>query len=178
MSQLVSAAILHQQMPANEIRQTRTLPEAIVSRHRATWSEFDACEEIADLLKRSAVLQGETHQAGNDIVETDQFRRTVRTFHAQEDFCWLFVIMDADVEGALAGDFDAPRRARRTELIAVRRGVNRRNGCIRRARVGRSVDNPASHLVAFDFKTRSLGCRVRNIVARAVERNAPRTPRI
>ncbi len=72
----------------------------------ATWGKFGACEEIADLLKRSAVLQRKTHQAGDHVVETDQFRRTVRAFHAQKDFCWVVVVMHADVERALAGNSD------------------------------------------------------------------------
>ena len=61
MSQFITAAVLHQQMPANQIRETRAGLQAIVPGHRATWSKLGACEEIADLLKRSAVLQGETH---------------------------------------------------------------------------------------------------------------------
>jgi hypothetical protein len=54
----------------------------------------------------SAVLQRETHQAGNHVVEADQFRRTVRAFHSKKNFCRLLVVMDADVKRALAGDFD------------------------------------------------------------------------
>ena len=77
MSQLLSAAVLHQQMPANQIRQSRTVLEAIVSRDRATRFKFDAGEEIAHLLQADAVLQRETHQAGEDIVEADQLRETV-----------------------------------------------------------------------------------------------------
>ena len=77
MSQLVTVAILDQQMPANQIRQTRTVFEAIVPGYRAAWLKFGACEEITDLLKRSAILQGETHQAGHYVVETDQFRGAV-----------------------------------------------------------------------------------------------------
>ena len=41
-----------------------------------------------------AVLQRKTHQADDDVVETDQVRSAVGSF------------MDADVEGALSGDFD------------------------------------------------------------------------
>jgi len=71
MGQLLSAAVLHQQMSANQIWQTRTVLEVSVPRHRATWSKLGACEEIADLLKRSAVLKGNTHQTGDDVIETD-----------------------------------------------------------------------------------------------------------
>ena len=73
-------------------------------RHRATWSKLGACEEIADLLKRSAVLQRQTHQAGDYVVQTDQFRGAVRTFQSEEDFGWLCIIMDAEVEGPVPGD--------------------------------------------------------------------------
>ena len=104
MTQLLPAAVFHQQMSANQIRQTRTVLEAIVPDDGATRGKFGACKEIADLLKRSTVLQGETHQAGDHVVQTDQFRGAVWTFHSKKDFCRLLVIMDADVERALAGD--------------------------------------------------------------------------
>jgi hypothetical protein len=70
--------------------------EAIVPGHRAAWSKFSPSGELAHLLKRSAVLQGETHQAGDDIVETDQFRGTVRAFQAKEYLSWMFVVMNGD----------------------------------------------------------------------------------
>ena len=104
MGQIIAAAVLHQQMPANQIRQTRTMLKALVPGHGATWLKFGACKEIPDLLKWGAVLQGKAHQAGYHVVEADQFRGTVRTFHAKKDFCWLFVIMNAEVERAVAGD--------------------------------------------------------------------------
>jgi len=93
-------------MPANEIRQTRTLFEAIMPEHRAAWSKLGACEEIAEFLKRSAVLQCNTHQTGNDIVETDQLGRAVGPFETKKDFSWVFVVMDAEVERALTGNPD------------------------------------------------------------------------
>jgi hypothetical protein len=93
-------------MPADEIRQTRTLLEVRVPRHWAAWSKLSPSEESADLLKWGAILLGDAHQAGNDIVEADQFRGAVRPFHAQKDFCRLCVIMHAEVKRALAGDFD------------------------------------------------------------------------
>ena len=71
--------------------------------HGATWSKFGACKEVADLLERSTLLQGKTHQAGNHVVEADQFSRTVRALQAKEDLGWMFVVMHADVERALSG---------------------------------------------------------------------------
>jgi hypothetical protein len=106
MSQLGTAATLHQQMPADEIRQTRAGLQAIVSDDRAARSKFNLREEITDLLKRSPVLERDTHQAGNHIVETDQFGGAVWTFYAKKDFCRVFVVMHADIELALAGDSD------------------------------------------------------------------------
>lgn len=106
MPQLVSAAILDQHMPTDQIRQTQTLLDAIVSRYRPTWSKLGACEEITDLPKRSVGLQGQTHQAGHHVVETDQFRGTVWPFQAKEDFGGMFIIMDAQVERALTGNSD------------------------------------------------------------------------
>jgi hypothetical protein len=73
---------------------------------RGTWLKFGSSEAMAYLLQRSAVLQGETHQAGHHVVETDQFRRTVRTLQSKKDLGWVFVSMGADVEGALSGDLD------------------------------------------------------------------------
>ena len=80
--------------------------EAIVAEHRPTRFKFDTGEEIADLLKRSTVLQRETHQAGHDVVEADQFRGTVRPVHTQEQFGRLFMVVDAEVQRVWASDFD------------------------------------------------------------------------
>ena len=77
-----------------------------MSNNRATRGKLGAGEEIAELLKRRAVLQRDAHQAGHHVVKANQFRGTVRTFHARKDFGWVVVVMDGDVEGALAGDFD------------------------------------------------------------------------
>ena len=51
MSHVVTPAVLHQQMAANEVRQTRAGFQVIMPRDLATWSELGACKEIADLLK-------------------------------------------------------------------------------------------------------------------------------
>ena len=56
MGQLLSIAVLHQQMLADQIGQARIVLEAIVSRHRVAWLKFGSCEEIAHPLKRSAIL--------------------------------------------------------------------------------------------------------------------------
>ena len=106
MPQLVPAAVLDQQMPANQIRYTRAVLEAIVPDDRATGRKLGTSEEIADLLKRSAVLQREAHQAGDDVVEADQFGGTVWTLQTKEDFGWMYIVMDAEVERALAGNSD------------------------------------------------------------------------
>lgn len=98
MRQLIPLAIRHEQMSADQIRHTRTMLETIVPGHRATWIKFGSSEEIADLFKWSAVLQGQTHQAGNDVVETDQFGGAVWTFEPEEDFCRLRIVMHAEVE--------------------------------------------------------------------------------
>ena len=52
MSQLVMAAVLHQQVPANEIRQTCAVLDVLVPDDVAIRGKLGACEEIADLLKR------------------------------------------------------------------------------------------------------------------------------
>jgi hypothetical protein len=104
MAELMPAAVLHQQMPTDEIRQTRTLLEAIVSRHRATWSKLSPCEEITDLLKWCAILKRDAHQAGDDVVEANQFRGTVGPLHTEKDFGRVLIVMDGEVERALAGD--------------------------------------------------------------------------
>ena len=100
MPEVVTAAVLHQQMPANQIRQTRAVFEAIMPGHRAAWSKLGTCEEIAELLKRSTILQRETHQAGHHVVEADQFGGTIRNFPAEEDFGGDCVVMDGKAERA------------------------------------------------------------------------------
>jgi len=49
--QLVTATVLHQQMPANDIRHTRTLLEVLVPRYRAASRKLGPCKESADLLQ-------------------------------------------------------------------------------------------------------------------------------
>ena len=61
MSEILPSAVLHQQVPADEIRQTRTMLQAIMPAYRAAWLKFGFCEEIAHLLNGSVVLQGQTH---------------------------------------------------------------------------------------------------------------------
>jgi len=34
----------------------------------------------------------------------NQFRGTVQTIHTKKNFCWVRIVMDAEVERALAGD--------------------------------------------------------------------------
>ncbi|HLZ32579.1 MAG TPA: hypothetical protein VKP13_01085, partial [Nitrospira sp.] len=80
--------------------------EAVVPGHWFARLKFGACEQIADLLKGGAILQGKTHQTGNDIVETDQLGRTVDPFQTQEDLGRVLVIMNADIGRALTSDFD------------------------------------------------------------------------
>ena len=105
MPELVTPAVLRQQVPPNEIRQARAGLEMLMPGDRAAWSKLSPCEEIADLLKRSAVLQGNAHQAGDYVVEANQFIGTVRTLHSEKGFYRSLVVMDAEVERALGSDF-------------------------------------------------------------------------
>lgn len=133
MGQVVTLAELHQQMPADQIRHTRTMLEAIMPGHRAAWFKFGSSEEISDLLKRSAVLEGQTHQAGDDVVKADQFRGAVRTFEPEEDFGWVFVLMDAEVERPLSGNANF--------LCAVSTASGKRTARRRLSYIGHAVCN-------------------------------------
>jgi hypothetical protein len=105
--QFASPAVLNQQVPTNQIRHTGTVLKAVVSSDRAAWLKFGSSEEIAHLLKPvCAVLQGDAHQAGNDVVQTDQFGGAVGAFHAQEDFGGVDIVRDADIKRALTSDSD------------------------------------------------------------------------
>jgi hypothetical protein len=53
MFQVVSPTILNQHVSADEVRQTRTVLEAIMPRHQGTGVKFDASDEIAKVLKGS-----------------------------------------------------------------------------------------------------------------------------
>ena len=107
--QLIPMAVVDEQVSSDEIRETRALFEALVSDDGATGLELCASEELADLLQWSAILQGDAHQASDDIVQADQFRGTVRAFQSKKDFRRSGVIVDADVERALASDPDLLR---------------------------------------------------------------------
>jgi|SRR5678816_2075653 len=86
-------------MPSNGIRQTRA----------RRWAHMEQIWHQRGDHRNSqpeAILQGETHQAGNDVVETDQFGRAIASLKAQKEFGSVFVVMDAEIERALADDFD------------------------------------------------------------------------
>lgn len=51
-------------------------------------------------------LSVNAHQAGHYVVEADQFSRPVWALHSEKDFCWVLVVMDAEIERALPGDLD------------------------------------------------------------------------
>ncbi len=51
MFQVVSPTILNQHVSADEVRQTRTVLEAIMPRHQGTGVKFDASDDIAKVLK-------------------------------------------------------------------------------------------------------------------------------
>jgi len=80
----------------DQIRQIGTIRDASMLDDGATWSTFGSSEEIPALLKQ----RRETHEAGHHVVETDQFRRTVRAFQSKKDFGWLCIIVDAEVARA------------------------------------------------------------------------------
>jgi hypothetical protein len=120
MSQFMTPAVFHQQVPANEIRQTHAGFQVIMPRDRATRSELGACEEIADLLKGRSVLQSNAHQAGYYVVKTDEFGGAVRAFDTQKDFCRLLVVMDTEIERALPGNPDLLRDV----VTTVREGAS------------------------------------------------------
>ena len=50
MGQIVTATVLNQQVQANQIRQARTVLDAVMPGHRAAWLKFGTSEEVADLL--------------------------------------------------------------------------------------------------------------------------------
>jgi hypothetical protein len=55
------------------------------------------------------VLQGEAYQAIHNVVGADELGGAVRPLQSKQNFRWLFVLMDADVERALAGNADLLR---------------------------------------------------------------------
>lgn len=106
MTEILSPAVLDEQMPADQIGETGTVSDAIMPGYRASRLKLGACEEISQLLDRSAVLQGDTRQAGQHVIEPDQFRRAVSTLEPEEELCGVFVVVDTDVKRPLTGDLD------------------------------------------------------------------------
>ena len=94
MGEVVSPAILDEQVSSDEIRQTGTVFQPVMSRDRPAWGKLGAREEIADLFEGCTVLQGDTHQAGNDVVEGDGLGGAVSPFHPKEDLGRGLIIMD------------------------------------------------------------------------------------
>lgn len=48
MGEVVSPAILDEQVSSDKIRQTGTVFQAVMSRDRPAWGKVGACEEIGD----------------------------------------------------------------------------------------------------------------------------------
>ena len=95
-------------------------------------AQIGACEETADLFERGhRTVQGNTHQAGYDVVQSDQFGGAVASFQPQKDFCWSFVVMDADVEGSLAVNADL--------LCGMLAAVGEGKACTHAATTSRSI---------------------------------------
>ena len=106
MGQFFPAAVLNQQMPPDQIRETRTVFDAIMSGDGAPWGKFSASEEIAHLLKRERRTAGQ-YSSGEQPRRRDRsIQKSSRAFQAKKDFCRLFVVMDAEVERALTSNSD------------------------------------------------------------------------
>ena len=115
MGEFVSPAILDEQMSSNEIRQTGTVFQPIMSKDGPAWGKLGPCKEISDLFEGCAVLQGNAHQTGDDVVETDDLRSAVSPFHPKEEFGWGWIVVDGKIQRAsanadLLGDVVATRR--------------------------------------------------------------------
>lgn len=94
MGEVVSPAILNEQVSSDEIRQTGTVFQSIVPRDGPAWGKLGAREEIADLFDGCTILQGDAQQAGNDVVEGDGLGGAVSPFHPKEDLGRGLIIMD------------------------------------------------------------------------------------
>lgn len=92
-------------MPADEIGQARTLRQPIMPRHGNARGKLRSCEEIGELFE-ACILQGDAHEAGNGVVERDDLRGAIMTFHQKEDHRGGRIIMYGDVERALISDAD------------------------------------------------------------------------
>lgn len=75
MGEIMPSAVLHQQVQTDEIRQTRTMLEAIVPGYRATRGKFGSSEEIADFLCVGGCSRRAGRQAGGSCGHHEQVNR-------------------------------------------------------------------------------------------------------
>lgn len=61
---------------------------------------------IGGQIRENTQLEGNTDQASHDVVKSDDFAGAVGPPEAEEDFGELLVVMDADIERALACNSD------------------------------------------------------------------------
>ncbi len=92
--------MLHQQVSTNQIRQARTVLQAIGSHDCAAGLELGTSSELAE------ILQGDTHQAGDDVVQANQLKGAIGVFEAGRDFSGVGVVMDAEIESPIGGEPD------------------------------------------------------------------------
>lgn len=95
------AIALDQQVPTDQFGQTGTMFQPIMAVYGLAWGNVGAREEITDFFEGRTVLQGYAHQAGDDVVEGDSLRGTVRAFDSKEDLGWGRIVVYGDMERSL-----------------------------------------------------------------------------
>ena len=62
--------------------------------------------ELSTSYELAEILQGDTHQAGDDVVQANQLKGAIEVFQAGRDFSGVGVVMDAEIESPIGGEPD------------------------------------------------------------------------
>jgi hypothetical protein len=101
--QLVSVTEFDQEVPAEQVGQTRTVLDRGMILDWPGWLKFGAEEEFTDLCEWCPVLQGDRGKASHHVVQGDGLGGTSLAFDPEEEFRWGRIVMNGNVECA-AGD--------------------------------------------------------------------------
>ncbi len=109
MCQLLLPAIFHQQVPPNEVGDTATEFNPLMTFDRAAGLELRLMEHVGDLREWGAIREGQTRQARHGVVPAGDLGGAAVPLNAQKEFEWFGHIMHGDVEGSMACNPDLLR---------------------------------------------------------------------
>lgn len=84
MGEIITAAILHEQMSADEIWQTRAIPNTVMPAYWSARFELNPMKHASDFFQRRTELKGQGSHPGQHVKQGDNFSRAAFAFDSEE----------------------------------------------------------------------------------------------